>query len=216
MNWSSTRTPRTAPPAATCYGNISSVLPCHRTAPHADRSPATRWSRWTRRTGALRRRLGTRALEIARPGRPGRRAGHRVHPGPGVRGDHRRGTRLCRTEFRRPGRPLIEVLRDLNSRIYTDFTYRSGSTTVSTQVAEVLGRPGRCLPGLRPAGHRLPACQRPGGQLCVGLSGHRSAAGTGADGRGGRHPRLGLGVDPAESVAGPGSRPTTRWSTSAM
>lgn len=37
-----------------------------------------------------------------------------------------------------PGRPLIEVLRDLNSRIFTDFTYRSGSTTVSTRVAEVL------------------------------------------------------------------------------
>ena len=37
-----------------------------------------------------------------------------------------------------PGRPLIDVLRDLNSRINHDFTYRSGSTTVSTQVAEVL------------------------------------------------------------------------------
>jgi transglutaminase-like putative cysteine protease len=37
-----------------------------------------------------------------------------------------------------PGRPLIEVLRDLNARIHHDFTYRSGSTTVSTQVAEVL------------------------------------------------------------------------------
>ncbi len=37
-----------------------------------------------------------------------------------------------------PGRPLIEVLRDLASRIYRDFTYRSGSTTVSTQVDDVL------------------------------------------------------------------------------
>ena len=35
-------------------------------------------------------------------------------------------------------RPLIEVLRDLNARIYTDFTYRSGSTTVSTKVGDVL------------------------------------------------------------------------------
>lgn len=44
-----------------------------------------------------------------------------------------------------PGRPLIEVLRDLTSRIYADFTYRSGSTTVSTQVAEVLAaREGVC------------------------------------------------------------------------
>lgn len=36
------------------------------------------------------------------------------------------------------GRPLIEVLTDLTTRIYTDFTYRSGSTTVSTKVSEVL------------------------------------------------------------------------------
>ncbi len=36
------------------------------------------------------------------------------------------------------GRPLIDVLRDLNARINHDFTYRSGSTTVSTQVGEVL------------------------------------------------------------------------------
>jgi transglutaminase-like putative cysteine protease len=36
------------------------------------------------------------------------------------------------------GRPLIEVLADLSGRIFDDFTYRSGSTTVSTQVAEVL------------------------------------------------------------------------------
>jgi transglutaminase-like putative cysteine protease len=37
-----------------------------------------------------------------------------------------------------PERPLIDVLRDLTSRIYSDFTYRSGSTTVSTRVDEVL------------------------------------------------------------------------------
>lgn len=36
------------------------------------------------------------------------------------------------------GRPLIEVLTDLTSRIFRDFTYRSGSTTVSTKVADVL------------------------------------------------------------------------------
>ena len=36
------------------------------------------------------------------------------------------------------GRPLIEMLRDLASRIYRDFTYRSGSTSVSTQVNDVL------------------------------------------------------------------------------
>jgi transglutaminase-like putative cysteine protease len=36
------------------------------------------------------------------------------------------------------GRPLIEVVGDLTARIHRDFTYRSGSTTISTQVAEVL------------------------------------------------------------------------------
>ena len=44
-----------------------------------------------------------------------------------------------------PGRPLIEVIGDLNTRIFTDFTYRSGATTVSTQVDEVLtAREGVC------------------------------------------------------------------------
>jgi transglutaminase-like putative cysteine protease len=43
------------------------------------------------------------------------------------------------------GRPLVDVLRDLTSRIHTDFTYRSGSTTVSTRVADVLAaREGVC------------------------------------------------------------------------
>jgi len=37
-----------------------------------------------------------------------------------------------------PGRPLIDVLRDLNTRINHDFTYRSGSTTVPTRVVDVL------------------------------------------------------------------------------
>ncbi len=44
-----------------------------------------------------------------------------------------------------PGRPLIEVLTDLNARIFSDFTYRSGSTTVSTKVEQVLAaREGVC------------------------------------------------------------------------
>ncbi|UXA20180.1 transglutaminase family protein [Mycobacterium sp. SMC-4] len=43
------------------------------------------------------------------------------------------------------GRPLIDVLRDLTTRIYRDFTYRTGSTTVSTKVSEVLAaREGVC------------------------------------------------------------------------
>lgn len=44
-----------------------------------------------------------------------------------------------------PGRPLIEAVADLNGRIFADFTYRSGSTTVSTRVGEVLAaREGVC------------------------------------------------------------------------
>ncbi|WP_330183935.1 transglutaminase family protein [Nocardia sp. NBC_01503] len=44
-----------------------------------------------------------------------------------------------------PGRPLLEAVRELTARIYTDFTYKSGSTTVSTRVADVFAaRRGVC------------------------------------------------------------------------
>ncbi|KLI04940.1 hypothetical protein ACT17_27905 [Mycolicibacterium conceptionense] len=68
-----------------------------------------------------------------------------------------------------PGRPLIEVLRDLTSRIYADFSYRSGSTTVSTQVAEVLGaREGVCQDFARLA----IACLRANGLAASYVSGY--------------------------------------------
>jgi len=68
-----------------------------------------------------------------------------------------------------PGRPLIEVLRDLNSRIFTDFTYRSGSTTVSTRVAEVLSaRAGVCQDFARLA----IACLRVNGLAASYVSGY--------------------------------------------
>jgi transglutaminase-like putative cysteine protease len=67
------------------------------------------------------------------------------------------------------GRALIEVLRDLTSRIYTDFTYRSGSTTVSTQVAEVLeAREGVCQDFARLA----IACLRANGLAASYVSGY--------------------------------------------
>ncbi|MBH0779114.1 transglutaminase family protein [Nocardia bovistercoris] len=48
-------------------------------------------------------------------------------------------------ESLRPGRPLLEAVTELNSRIHDDFTYRSGSTTVSTRVADVFAaREGVC------------------------------------------------------------------------
>lgn len=68
-----------------------------------------------------------------------------------------------------PGRPLIDVLDDLNARIFTDFTYRSGSTTVSTQVAEVLdAREGVCQDFARLA----IACLRANGLAATYVSGY--------------------------------------------
>jgi transglutaminase-like putative cysteine protease len=68
-----------------------------------------------------------------------------------------------------PGRPLIEVLRDLTSRIHRDFTYRSGSTTVSTQVSEVLAaREGVCQDFARLA----IACLRANGLAASYVSGY--------------------------------------------
>lgn len=44
-----------------------------------------------------------------------------------------------------PGRPIGEAVDDLNHRIHADFEYRSGSTTVTTRVAQVLEqRSGVC------------------------------------------------------------------------
>jgi len=68
-----------------------------------------------------------------------------------------------------PGRPLIEVLRNLTSRIYSDFTYRSGSTTVSTKVSEVLAaREGVCQDFARLA----IACLRANGLAASYVSGY--------------------------------------------
>ena len=68
-----------------------------------------------------------------------------------------------------PGRPLIEVLTDLNARIFGDFTYRSGSTTVSTQVCEVLAaREGVCQDFARLA----IACLRANGLAASYVSGY--------------------------------------------
>jgi transglutaminase-like putative cysteine protease len=68
-----------------------------------------------------------------------------------------------------PERPLIEVLRDLTSRIFTDFTYRSGSTTISTGVSEVLSaREGVCQDFARLA----IACLRANGLAASYVSGY--------------------------------------------
>ncbi|MET0900291.1 MAG: transglutaminase family protein [Mycobacterium sp.] len=68
-----------------------------------------------------------------------------------------------------PGRRLIDVLTDLSGRIFEDFTYRSGSTTVSTKVAEVLEeREGVCQDFARLA----IACLRANGLAASYVSGY--------------------------------------------
>jgi transglutaminase-like putative cysteine protease len=68
-----------------------------------------------------------------------------------------------------PGRPLIDVLRDVATRIHRDFTYRSGSTTVSTKVSEVLAaREGVCQDFARLA----IACLRANGLAASYVSGY--------------------------------------------
>ncbi len=67
------------------------------------------------------------------------------------------------------GRPLVDALRDLSSRIYADFTYRSGSTTVSTLVDEVVAaRAGVCQDFARLA----VACLRANGLAARYVSGY--------------------------------------------
>ena len=67
------------------------------------------------------------------------------------------------------GRPLVDALSDLSSRIYADFTYRSGSTTVSTLVDEVVAaREGVCQDFARLA----IACLRANGLAASYVSGY--------------------------------------------
>ena len=60
-----------------------------------------------------------------------------------------------------PGRPIIEAVTDLTHRIYTEFKYQHGATSVSSTVRRRAGGEGRRLPGLRAPGHRLPALGGP-------------------------------------------------------
>jgi transglutaminase-like putative cysteine protease len=67
------------------------------------------------------------------------------------------------------GRALIDTVADLSSRIHADFTYRSGSTTVSTLVDEVLvAREGVCQDFARLA----IACLRANGLAASYVSGY--------------------------------------------
>ena len=68
-----------------------------------------------------------------------------------------------------PGRPVGHVIRNLTERIYTDFTYRSGSTTVKTPLEEVFERRvGVC----QDFAHVLIACVRSMGLAARYVSGY--------------------------------------------
>lgn len=68
-----------------------------------------------------------------------------------------------------PGRPVGHAIRSLTERIYTDFTYRSGSTTVRTSLADVLDRrTGVC----QDFAHVLVACVRSMGLAARYVSGY--------------------------------------------
>jgi transglutaminase-like putative cysteine protease len=68
-----------------------------------------------------------------------------------------------------PGRPVPDVVADLCGRIYTDFTYQSGSTTVRTRLSEVLERrTGVC----QDFAHLLIACARSMGLAARYVSGY--------------------------------------------
>lgn len=68
-----------------------------------------------------------------------------------------------------PGRPVGHVIRDLTERIHSDFTYRSGSTTVKTRLEEVLDRrTGVC----QDFAHVLIACARSMGLAARYVSGY--------------------------------------------
>jgi transglutaminase-like putative cysteine protease len=70
-----------------------------------------------------------------------------------------------------PGRPIGEALTDLMHRIYSDFTYEQGATTVKTTVAEILAnRAGVC----QDFAHLVLACLRSHGLAGRYVSGYLS------------------------------------------
>ncbi len=68
-----------------------------------------------------------------------------------------------------PERPLLDAVRDLNSRIHLDFAYRSGSTTVGTSLATLMAdRSGVC----QDFAHLAVACLRSRGLAARYVSGY--------------------------------------------
>ncbi len=84
-----------------------------------------------------------------------------------------------------PGRPMLEGVRELTSRIRSDFVYDAEATDVSTPLTEVLPAPARRLPGLRAPADRRAARAGPARPLRQRLPAHPPPA---------RPPRL-IGAD---------------------
>ena len=109
--------------------------------------------------------------------------------------------RLRRASSFTPGRPIGEAAVDLMHRVHADFTYKSGSTTVSTKVGDLLrNRTGVCqdfshfmVSGLRSLGLA--------GRYVSGYLATRAAARPAPAGRRRRQPRLG-GLLGARTPAG--------------
>ena len=85
-----------------------------------------------------------------------------------------------------PGRPILEGLIEVTSRIHRDFRFDAAATTVSTPVARVLQLRAGGVPGFRASDDRGAAGAGAAGAVCVGLSADAAAAGAGADAGGGR------------------------------
>lgn len=141
-----------------------SVLTVNRRTSHVDRIPPIPWeqvvhvARSLRSSGARSQPDHEAAVVPVTDG---------ALPSPLVDGgDHAR--RYAAPSFR-PGRAVGHVVRDLTERIFTDFAYRSGATTVATPLAEVLERrTGVC----QDFAHVLVACARSMGLAARYVSGY--------------------------------------------
>jgi transglutaminase-like putative cysteine protease len=141
-----------------------STLTVNRRIPHVDRIPPTPWEQVASITRALRSSGDTVHSDHAAavvPVTDGALASQMVGLSDAAR-------EYADPVFR-PGRPIGHVIRELTERIYDDFTYRSGSTTVKTTLEEVLERRvGVC----QDFAHVLIACARAMGLAARYVSGY--------------------------------------------
>ena len=110
--------------------------------------PAARRFRGHLRLGRRGRLSAASALPATpRPGKPSSRRAHRTEGWQAV--EFQFGTAMAPIdaaskayvgESFTTGRPVLEALLDLNERFYTEFRFRSGVTTISTPVSQVMAR----------------------------------------------------------------------------